>query len=138
MDIPVVILKDTGSTYGVTVPDIPGCYSWGDTIEDALKNAKEAIVGHVTTAIELGENVDIKPSRIEDLMADPEHAGGIWALVELEPEALDASPERINISIPRFGLRKIDAFLSGRKESRSGFLVRAALKEIAAEEARAA
>jgi metal-responsive CopG/Arc/MetJ family transcriptional regulator len=46
---------------------------------------------------------------------------------------LDKKPERINVSIPRFVLRKIDSFADARHETRSGFLSRAALSLIAAE-----
>ena len=36
MFIPVAIHKDEGSVFGVSVPDVPGCFSYGDTVEDAL------------------------------------------------------------------------------------------------------
>ena len=81
MDIPIVIHKDAESTYGATVPDIPGCYSHGDTIDEAITNAKEAIYNHITISLELNEPVSIATSKIENLIQDPEHAGGIWALV---------------------------------------------------------
>lgn len=37
-----VIHKDPGSYYGVTIPDLPGCFSAGDTFEDAAAQAQEA------------------------------------------------------------------------------------------------
>lgn len=131
MEIPVVIHKDAGSTYGVTVPDIPGCHSWGDTIDDAMKNSKEAIYGHIQTLLELGEPVEITHSAIEDLVGNKEYAGGIWALVDVDLSKLDSKPERINISIPRFVLNRIDEYVQKRHETRSGFLSRAALQAIA-------
>ncbi|MRW86769.1 type II toxin-antitoxin system HicB family antitoxin [Pseudoduganella sp. FT26W] len=130
MDIPVVIFKDEGSVYGVNVPDIKGVHSWGDTVEDALKNAKEAITSHIETLLELGDVVEITKSKIEDLQADPAHAGGIWALVDIDLEKLDSTPERINISLPRFVLSKIDRYVAPRHESRSGLLARAAMQLI--------
>jgi hypothetical protein len=36
MRYPVVIHKDESSDFGVTIPDIPGCFSAGDTYDDAL------------------------------------------------------------------------------------------------------
>lgn len=133
MDIPVVIFKDEGSVYGVNVPDVPGCHSWGATIDDALRNAKQAIYSHIETLVELGEPVAITQSKIETLSRLDEHAGGIWALVDIDLSKLDGKPERINISLPRFVLNKIDTFTASRHESRSGFLSRAALQLIAAE-----
>ena len=42
MRFPIVIHKDAGSAYGVTVPALPGCFSAGDTLEEAIESAREA------------------------------------------------------------------------------------------------
>ena len=42
MNYPVVIHKDKKSDYGLTVPDLPGCFSAGKTFDEALENSKEA------------------------------------------------------------------------------------------------
>lgn len=133
MKIPVVIHKDDGSVYGVTVPDISGCHSWGDTIDDAMGNAKDAIYSHVETLLLLNEPVDVSASKIEDLVGNADYANGIWALVDIDFSKLDAKPERINVSIPRFVLKKIDTYAASRHETRSGFLSRAAMSLIAEE-----
>jgi len=39
---PVILQEDETGGYIVTNPAINGCYSQGDTIEQALKNIKEA------------------------------------------------------------------------------------------------
>lgn len=131
MECPIAVHKDDGSVYGVTVPDIPGVHSRGDTIDDAIRNAKEAIVGHVLTLVELGEDVGFTCSTVEELVGKAEYKGAIWALVEIDLSRLDARPERINVSLPRFVLRKIDAYVEARHETRSGFLARAALEALA-------
>jgi predicted RNase H-like HicB family nuclease len=84
MKIPVAIFKDEGSVYGVNVPDIRGCHSWGHAIDDALKNAKEAIYSHLETLEELGQPVEISQSTIESLAHNAEYAGAIWELVNVE------------------------------------------------------
>lgn len=43
MRFPVVLHTDDGQHYGVIVPDLPGCYSAGDSIDDALVQVLEAI-----------------------------------------------------------------------------------------------
>lgn len=134
MELPIAIHKTDGTVYGVIVPDIPGVHSWGDTIDEAIRNAKEAIYGHVSTLAELGEEVRITSSSVEELVGKAEFAGAVWALVEVDPEKLDNKPERINISIPRFVLHKIDAYVERRHETRSGFLARAALEALAHEQ----
>lgn len=43
--------------YWVTVPSLPGCISQGDTMEEAITNAKEAIGLHIESFIVKGEPV---------------------------------------------------------------------------------
>ena len=133
LEFPIAIHKEAGTVYGVTVPDVPGCHSWGDTIDDAIRNAREAIKGHVATLVELGQPVNIRCSTIEALMAKQEYAGAIWALADVDVSKLDARPERINVSLPRFVLQQIDVYVERRHETRSGFLARAALAALAQE-----
>ena len=41
---PVAIETGTSTeAYGVVVPDLSGCFSAGDTLDEAMENAKEAI-----------------------------------------------------------------------------------------------
>ncbi|KIG04246.1 type II toxin-antitoxin system HicB family antitoxin [Caballeronia concitans] len=131
MEFAIAIHKDPESCYGVTVPNVPGVFSAGDTIEEALRNAKEAIVCHVQAIIEEGDKVIIDSTSIEELVANPDYADAIWAFVEVDLSKLDSKPERINISLPRFVLHKIDSYVEARHETRSGFLARAALEAIA-------
>ncbi|ALS63682.1 type II toxin-antitoxin system HicB family antitoxin [Pandoraea apista] len=133
MEFPIAIHKDDGSVYGVTVPDVPGCFSWGETIDDAIRNAKEAIKGHIETSLEYSEDVTFSCSDIEDLAKREEFAGAVWALADVDVTKLDSKPERINVSFPRFVLHKIDAYVEKRHETRSGFLARVALEALAHE-----
>ena len=43
--------------YSVVVPALPGCTSQGETVEEALANAKEAIALHVACMEEDGEPI---------------------------------------------------------------------------------
>ena len=43
MRYPVIVHKDEGSDYGVTVPDFPGVFSGGETLDEALANVQDAI-----------------------------------------------------------------------------------------------
>jgi predicted RNase H-like HicB family nuclease len=133
MHLPIAIHKDPETIYGVTVPDVPGCFAAGDTIDEAMANARNAIYAHIETNLELGEPVDVNASSIEALADDPDYAGAVWAVVDVDLSKLDPTPERVNISLPRFVLGKIDAHAAARNEKRSGFLARAALSVIAAE-----
>lgn len=133
MEMPIAIQKDADSVYGVIVPDVPGCYSSGNTIDEAIKNAKEAIYLHYEVMAESGVDFTIKSSKIENLIDDSTYTGSIWALVDVDASRFDSKPERINISIPRFVLKKIDSFTESKRETRSGFISRAAMAIIAEE-----
>jgi predicted RNase H-like HicB family nuclease len=81
MELPLAIHKDRNSVYGVTIPDVPGCYSWRDTIDDAVKNAKEAIYSHFEVTVAEGGDIDVSVSKIENLIEAEEFKGAIWVLV---------------------------------------------------------
>ncbi len=44
LTFPVILEKDETGGYVVSCPILPGCYSQGDTVEEALENIKEAIL----------------------------------------------------------------------------------------------
>lgn len=113
------------SAWGVAVPDLPGCFSAGDTLDEAMDNAREAIDLHVETMIEDGENIPAaRPLSV--LQADPEYAGWVWAVVEVPVEKYLGPAEKINITVPRLVLARIDDYAKAHGMSRSGFLVEAA------------
>lgn len=113
------------SAWGVAVPDLPGCFSAGDTLDEAMENAREAIDLHVETMIEDGENIPAaRPLSV--LQADPEYAGWVWAVVEVPVEKYLGPAEKINITVPRLVLARIDDYAKAHGMSRSGFLVEAA------------
>ncbi len=52
----VIIEKDKDGYYAFC-PELQGCYSQGDTYEEALENIKDAIQLHVEDRIECGEEI---------------------------------------------------------------------------------
>ena len=53
----IVLRKEAEGTYTAFVPSLPGCITWGDSVEHALEMAKEAIEGYIAVLIEEGEPV---------------------------------------------------------------------------------
>lgn len=113
--------KDHDSDYGVEFPDLPGCISAGRTLEEANAMASEALAGHVSVLIELGQPVPA-PSSMDDLATDPNRADAVLVMVALDPSLLKS--ERVNVMIPRHLLGRIDAVAGIGNRSR--FLVDAA------------
>lgn len=123
---PIVIHKDPESTFGVTVPDLPGCFSAGETLDEAMRMSQEAIELHIEGLLEDNDVVPV-PHSIDEHQKSIEFQGGIWALVDVDLDKLMGPAERINITVPRFALRKIDAAAAKAGMNRSQFLVRTAL-----------
>lgn len=57
MDYVVVIEKASDGSYSAYVPDLPGCVSCGDTIEEVKELIQEAIELHVDSLRDHGEPV---------------------------------------------------------------------------------
>jgi len=129
MRYPVVIHKDTTSDYGVTVPDLPGCYSAGETMEDALGNVVEAIECHLEGLLFDGETIP-EAQPVETHQKNRDIAGGTWALVSVDLSKLASKAKRINITLPERVLALVDEQAKREGESRSGLLARAVLNYI--------
>jgi len=113
------------TAFGVVVPDLPGCFSAGDTLDKAVDNAREAIDLWCETVIEDGGDVPAAKTLAEH-QADPDFSGWIWAVVEVPVERYFGPAEKLNITLPRLLLAKIDAYARAHGETRSGFLAEAA------------
>ena len=129
MRYPVAIEPGSDATaWGVVVPDLPGCFSAGDTLEDAMIQAEEAVALWIEVAID-DVIVFPAPSPIEALRAaHPDFDGWTWALVKIDPAMLDDTLERVNISLPRRVLHRLDARARRAGETRSGYIARMAVE----------
>ena len=105
----------------------PGCFSAGDTLDEAIDNAREAIELWLETVIDDGGSVPV-PRPISEHQADPESLGWIWAVVDVDLASLSDKAERVNITLPARVLRRIDAAAKAAGESRSGYIARRTLE----------
>lgn len=123
------IAIETGTdtqAYGVVVPDLPGCFSAGDTLDEAMLNAKEAIELWLEVAIDDGLAVP-EPQTLAVHQAKRGFKGWTWGLVTVDIASLSDKAERINITLPSRVLRRIDQAAKNAGESRSGYIARRAL-----------
>jgi predicted RNase H-like HicB family nuclease len=125
------IHKEPDSVYGVSFPDLPGCISAGETIDDAVQNAVEALAGHVRMLKADGDPVPA-PRGFDAIMADPDLVEDRRdAMTTVVPLVRDrGSTARINVSFDLGLLEAIDAAAKARKQTRSAFLASAARREI--------
>jgi predicted RNase H-like HicB family nuclease len=88
----IAIIEDVGpnTAIGVWFPDLPGCTSAGDDIDEALRNAPEALELYAEGLLEDGQPLP-RARTLSELKADPEVAEDIRtnmvALIELRAPA---------------------------------------------------
>ena len=129
MKFPIVIHKDTESDFSVTVPDLPGCFSAGSTIEEAMDMSREAIECHIE-----GFLIDNEPiptvSAIEQHQQNEDFKGGIWAIIDVDLSQLSIPLKSVNIEIPEILLNTVDNYARKYGKSRSSFLTQAVTEYI--------
>ncbi len=131
MRFAIVIHHDDGGSYGVSVPDLPGCFSGGQTPEKAFVAAREAILLHLEGMVSDGEPLP-EPQPLEEHLGNERYRDGIWGLVDVDLADLPDKAVRVNITVPARVLATIDQWAKRESETRSGFLTLAALERIRA------
>ncbi len=123
-----LVHKDEGSAYGVSFPDLEGCFSAADEADDVLPNAMEALEFYAEDFKTLPA-----PSSIETIRNLPQVAEELKVgayLVSIPLLKNKGKSARINITMDKGLLEAIDDAAAQRKMTRSGFLAQAAVKEI--------
>lgn len=120
------IIERAKKGFGVFFPDMPGCTSYGKTIQEAALNAEEALRGHLLLMAGDGDPVP-KQRPLDKIETDPEvkEAARIMVRVDLPGKAV-----RLNISLDAGLVEAIDATAQARGMTRSGFLAEAAKRAI--------
>ena len=127
MRYPIAIEPGSDETaFGVVVPDLPGCFSAGDTLDEAITNAEEAVAGWIDATLDGGIAVP-PPSSLEQIAARREFKGWMFGFVTVDPSMMDDAVERVNITLPRRVLGRLDAAAAAAGETRSGFIARMTL-----------
>lgn len=125
MKFPIAIEQGNHQTaWGVVVPDLPGCFSAGDSAEEAFANAIEAINAHCEFLAETDKDIP-KPRPLSEHQTNQEYAGWVWALVEVDLSKFEGKTEKINITLPRKLLAHIDSYAKAHGKTRSGFIASA-------------
>ena len=84
MKYPIAIEPgDDKHAYGIVVPDLPGCFSGGDTLDEAMDNAREAIELWLETVIDDGGAVP-EPRPLAEHQKKKEFKGWVWAVVAVD------------------------------------------------------
>lgn len=122
-----VVHKDEASAFGLHFPDVPGCFSASDSMDDMISNGAEALSLFAEDAA-LPEPRSIEQIRSDaDVRADLAEGAFLVAVPLIEN---DTKVQRVNVTMERGMLKAIDAAAKARNLTRSAFLAQAARREI--------
>jgi len=129
-----LIVQDEGDRsqdgYGVVFPDLPGCTTSGDTVEQAYQHAFDALALHVEGMIEEGIPLP-DPSPFNAplphwLEAEP---GRVERTV-LVPVKMPGRAARVSITMDKALLDRLDTLAASRGDTRSGYIAEAVRERI--------
>ena len=122
MRYPILIEEGSDDTaFGVIVPDLPGCFSAGDSLDEALDAVGEAAAAWIDAALDAGHPVP-PPSSLENVRQLPDYRGWTVGVVDIDAALFDDTIERVNITLPRRVLRRLDDLAARRHQSRGAFI----------------
>ena len=125
---PVIIHKDAKSAFGVIVPDLPGCFSAGATLDKAIRNVQEAVEVHM-----FGEEIAPEPSGLDRWKADADYRDAYAVtLAPVDLSFMNDSTVRVNITARKSELAIVDRAAKRAHMDRSAYLVVSAIERAAA------
>lgn len=122
-----LVHQDGDSAYGLSFPDLPGCFAAADKW-DAISSA-------ATEALDLWfeDQPDVEPASLDAIRKRPDVAEAMADGAVLLPVpyiSADTAVERVNVTMERSLLRAIDETAKARGLTRSSFLASAARREL--------
>jgi predicted RNase H-like HicB family nuclease len=99
--------------FGVVVPDLPGCFSAGDSMEEAIENSKEAIASWIEVVLDEDGKIPT-PGKLADHFKNPLFTGWRWVTVEIKISGFGARLE--DLADTALGLEIMDHVRSGEEE----------------------
>jgi len=124
---PAVIERADGG-FGVFFPDLPGCTSFGATLQDAARNAEEGLQGHLDVSAEHGDTIP-EPSDLDliPIQDGVDEAARILVRAEMPGRAV-----QVNVDLPEDLLDAVDRYAAANGYSRSGLLAQAVREKLRA------
>ncbi len=122
-----LVHKETGSGFGVSFPDFPGCVAAAGSYAAALEQAAEALAFHVDGLRQDGLRIPV-PRSVEQIARNAGRAkadaadlkNAIVAMVPLLPPA--SEPQAISASLDKALLAAIDRYAEAASMTRSAVL----------------
>ncbi len=125
-----IVHNDEDSAYGIHFPDVPGCFSAADDLDDLPAAASEALSLWVEDTPEA-----VSPRSMAELRADPDVQAALKEgafLMSVPLIALTGRTVKANLTMDAGLLDAIDRTAKARNLTRSAFLADLARREILA------
>ena len=90
-------------------------------MDEALDGAREAAAAWIDAALDAGMPVP-SPTKLEDARRLSGYEGWTVGVVDLDQALFDDSIERVNITLPKRILRRLDDLAAARHQSRGAFI----------------
>jgi predicted RNase H-like HicB family nuclease len=116
--------------WDVVFPDFPGCVTQGDTAQQALENAIEALSLHVEGM--LAERLALPPAsplnaNLPEWLSENDMPTQVHALLPMEVPGKNA---RLNVTLEQALLDRLDAAVRREGTTRSGYLAQAVREKL--------
>lgn len=132
MRFPIAIEMGTNTTaFGVVFPDVAGCFSAGDDLDQAIANAKEALEGYLELCLDEHDPLP-QAQPIEHHRNNPQYKDHVWAFVDVDITPYLGKAKKVNVTLPELLIKQIDDAVASNPlyKTRSGFLAKAAQHEL--------
>jgi hypothetical protein len=104
-------------------------------MDEALTGAEEAAAAWIDATLDSGQPIPA-PTDLDTVRGNPDYAGWAFGVITVDPAMLDDAVERVNITLPRRVLRRLDAQARAAGKSRSGYIAQLTLEESEVAQAR--
>ena len=130
-----IIIRLDEDQYVLDAPDLPGCFTWGKSIEDVLHKAPDALETHVGSYLANGENVPV--ASFGHLVNKDE----VLAIISFEASAASVgaphiaakhAAERLDVSKGRVSQLLKEKRLEGYRSGRDVMISIASIERLAA------
>lgn len=122
---PAVFEETSDGGYSVFFPDVSGCISAGENLEEAINMAKEALSLHLSEMINDNEDAPL----VNLANAKEEAEGSLLMMIEPNPAIISRRTKehavRVNITIPQMLLERVDRYAKAAKINRSRLIAEA-------------
>src|SRR3546814_737511 len=116
----IALIRQEHGSFSVEFPDLPGCVSAGETLDEAINRASIALSFYAADTIGSGLSLPA-PTPSDAILEATEARGATAVLVALYPPK--GQQARAHISADEHFLRRIDAAAAERGIKRSAFLM---------------